>query len=238
MKALALLYALGGYALGVASSIYIVGFMLQLGVPKHINSGPAAEIWPAALLNLGLVWLFGLHHSVTARTRFKAWWTKLVPAPVERATYLYMTALMTAVLVWFWQPIPITVWQVEHPVAVWSFYIGFAVCGLIMGVAVAQFGQFRFLGLTQAWDHFKGDAPTDPGFSDKLLYGVVRHPISVGWLLIVFMTPHMTVGHLVFAVGVWTYIFAATPFEEADLLNGLGDVYAEYKTRVKAFLPF
>jgi protein-S-isoprenylcysteine O-methyltransferase Ste14 len=114
-KPLVLLYAGGAYLLAMANMAYIVGFLADFGVPKGINDGTPGALWPSVALNLGLIWLFGLHHSATARRWFKARWTRIVPPPLKRATYLYMTALATALLVTFWTPIPITVWSVETP---------------------------------------------------------------------------------------------------------------------------
>ena len=232
-----LLYAVGAYIVGLLTITYVVGFLADFGVPKGISGDQTLPLWPAVAINAGLVLGFGLHHSITARTSFKRWWTKIIPAPIERATYLYMTAIMTALLVVFWQPIPITIWKVD---ALWSqvtIYGLYLAVWAMMFSATFHFGHFSFFGLTQAWARFRQTPPPAGSMTARYLYALVRHPISLGWMVTPWLTPHLTVGHVVFAVATFVYIMAATPFEEADLIEELGDEYRDYKTRVPAFLP-
>ena len=236
-KSLILLYAGGAYLLAMANIAYIVGFLADFGVPKGINDGTPGAIWPSVALNLGLIWLFGLHHSATARRWFKARWTRIVPPALERATYLYMTALSTALLVTFWTPIPITVWSVEDPGAYWSVWAAYLAVWAMMFSATFHFGHFGFFGLAQAWDRVAGRPDTGGAFCARWLYGIIRHPISLGWMLAPWLTPHMTVGQIVFAVGTAVYVLLATPFEEHDLMAELGDRYRAYRVRVPAFVP-
>ena len=173
-----------------------------------------------------------------ARRRFKARWTRVVPPAIERATYLYLTVVMTLGLVLFWRPIPVTLWEVESVLAAGALRGLFVLVTAGMVLTTFQLGHFRFFGLAQAWEQFLGRAaPAGGGLSTRWLYAVVRHPISLGWMLLPWLVPHATVGQVLFAVGTTVYILLATPFEEADLEAELGARYSAYRRRVAAFLP-
>lgn len=236
-KTFSMTYAGIAYVLALANIAYIVGFLADFGVPKGINDGVPGALWPSVAVNLGLILLFGLHHSATARRWFKARWTRIVPPSLERATYLYMTALATALLVVLWRPIPITVWQIETSVTYWTIWaIYLAVWGMMFS-ATFHFGHFGFFGLAQAWSRVTGAGSAETSFCARWLYGIVRHPISLGWMLTPWLTPHMTVGQIVFAIGATIYVLVATVFEERDLVAELGDTYRRYRREVPAFLP-
>ncbi len=232
-----LVYAIGAYVVGLAAIAYLVGFLADALVPKGIGDGAVAPFWTAVAVDAGLVLGFGLHHSITARTSFKRWWTKIVPAPIERATYLYMTAAATGLLVVFWRPIPATIWSVDAvwaQAAIYALYLG---VWTMMFSATFHFGHFGFFGLAQAWARFRNTPPRSGKLTARYLYALVRHPISLGWMVTPWITPHLTVGHVVFALSTFLYTMAATPFEEADLIEALGDDYRAYKKRTPAFLP-
>ena len=232
-----LVYAATGYVVGLGAMVYIIGFLADVGVPKSVNDGPEGPVWFAVAVNLGLIGLFGLHHSATARAAFKRRWAKVIPPPIERATYLHMSAAATALLVLLWRPIPVTLWRVETPeiaAAMWALYL--AAWGMMIA-ATFHFGHFRFMGLAQAWEAFRRKPPATGAFSARFLYAAVRHPISLGWMIAPFLTPHMTVGLLVFALGVIGYIVIATPFEEADLIEEIGEDYRRYREGTPPFLP-
>jgi methanethiol S-methyltransferase len=234
-----LAYAGIAYILAMANIGYIVAFLADFGVPKTVNSGSYdGNPWRAAAINAALVIGFGLHHSITARTAFKRWWTRFVPDHLERATYLYMTAAATALLVVFWQPIPITLWRVEAVPAIVAITGLYLAIWAAMFAATFQFGHLGFFGLAQAWRRVHSTPQPDAPFASRWLYAVVRHPISLGWMLTPWIVPHFTVGQLVFAVVATAYVLIATPFEEADLTEQLGDTYRRYRERVPAFLPF
>jgi len=236
-KTLTLFYAAGGYLVGLASIALIVTFLADLPLPWAIDAGMPRPLWPSVALDLALLWGFGLHHSVTARRWFKRGWTRLIPPDLERATYLYMTAGMTVLLVWLWQPIPATVWHLRDPLGaglLWAAYL--AVWGLMFS-ATFPIGHLRFFGLAQAWERVTGAPESRGGFTARWLYAVLRHPISLGWMLVPWVTPHMTLGQLVFALGTVPYVLIATIFEEADLVAELGETYRDYARRVPAFLP-
>lgn len=237
-KSLMLTYALIAYILGLASLLYIMGFLVNFGVPKGISDGETGALLPAIAIDAGLVGLFGLHHSITARIAFKRWWTRIIPQPIERATYIYMTVIMTAVIVVFWRPIPITIWHVQSDIASGVIIAGYIAVWTMMSAATFHFGHFSFFGLTQAWRNFRQSPPKSSSMTVRYLYALVRHPISLGWMTAPFLTPHLTVGHVVFAVATFAYIIIATPFEEADLLEEIGEPYRDYCKRVPTFVPF
>jgi len=236
-KPLILLYAGGAYVLALANIAYIVGFLSDFGVPKGINDGTVGALWPSVALDLGLIWLFGLHHSTTARRWFKARWTRIVPPALERATYLYMTATATALLVILWAPVPVTVWTVDNDAAFWTIWAAYLSVWAMMFSATFHFGHFGFFGLAQAWAKVAGWPQTDGSFCARWLYGIVRHPISLGWMLVPWITPHMTIGQLTFAIGTMIYVLVATVFEERDLVAELGERYRGYRAHVPAFVP-
>ena len=231
-------YAAGAYILSLASLVYLIGFFADFGVPKGISDGEPSSLWSAVMIDAGLVGLFGLHHSITARASFKRWWTTIIAAPIERATYLYMTVLMMALLVTQWRPIPITIWQVEPGWAAGSIHAVYLAVWAMMLAATFHFGHFGFFGLAQAWQNFSKSPPAASGMTARYLYALVRHPISLGWMITPLIMPHLSVGHVVFAAATLVYILLATPFEEADLIEALGTRYRSYRTRVPAFVPF
>ena len=233
-----LVYAAIAYALALASLLYLVGFLTNAGVPKGISDGPLRAPWLAALFDAALIGLFGLRHSITARTAFKRWWTRIIPAPIERATYLYMTVIMTAGLVALWSPIPITIWHVgSGPLAAGVFAAYLAVWAMMVA-ATFHFGHFSFFGLAQAWENLRSSPTKRSGMTARYLYALVRHPISLGWMIAPLIQSHLTAGHLVFTAATFAYIMLATPFEEADLIDEIGEPYRDYKRRVPRFLPF
>lgn len=232
-------YAGMAYVLAMANIAYIVFFLADFGVPKGINTGDQpGSLAPAIFGNVLLVLGFGLHHSVTARPFFKRWWTRFVPAHLERATYLYMTAVVTAILVIAWQPIPVTIWHVQSAWAVGAIMGAFLLTTGMMFSATFHFGHLGFFGLSQVWHWMRRAQPEKPVFVARYLYALIRHPISLGWMLLPWLTPWMTIGQLVFAVSVTLYVLIATYFEEADLVLELGERYHHYLKQVPAFLPF
>ncbi|ACV27598.1 methyltransferase family protein [Kangiella koreensis] len=236
-KFLILLYAIGGYLAGIASLLYLMGFIINIGVPKGSDDGESFSLLWSIVINATLITLFGLHHSLTARASFKKWISTYIPVPAQRATYLYLTGLMTAVLVFFWQPIDFTIWQVENPVITKTILSLYLLFWVIMVLSSFPIGHFHLLGLAQAWDNFLNKRNAEPPFSRKFLYGLVRHPISSCWILIAWCTPVMTLGHLIFSLGVTAYILLATPHEENDLVKAIGPQYVKYQKEVPPFLP-
>jgi len=233
-----LIYAAGAYCVAMASIGLIAGFLQDFGVPKGINDGSAGALWPSVLIDIGLVWAFGLHHSVTARASFKRLWKRYFPPELERATYLYMTAILTLAVVYFWRPIPDLIWQIDHPLLYWSIISTYLLVLAAMFSATFPIGHFAFFGLAPAWHVFAGRKPEPAGFTTRWLYAVVRHPISLGWMVLPWLTPAFSLGQLCFALATASYVIVATAFEEADLSAELGKTYEAYRERVPAFLPF
>lgn len=236
-KFLFLVYSVIGYAIGLTSLAYLFGFLIDFGVPKGINDGVRYSLWPSILTDACLVLGFGLHHSVTARQPFKRWLTQWIPQPIERSTYVLMTSFLTFVVVYFWKPIPIEIWSVES--RSWSTVIlaAYLATWTMMVASTFHFGHFGFMGLQQAWDRFWGRPVRSVPFTARYLYALVRHPISLGWMLMPWLTPHMTVGQLVWAVAVTVYVLIATQYEEDDLMREIGDDYRNYRTHVPTFVP-
>lgn len=232
-----LTYAAIGYLLGTASLLYLAGFLIDFGVPKGINDGDVQPIWISLPIDALLVFLFGLHHSATARSAFKRWLTRWVPQPLERATYIYMSSAMTALLVWLWQPVPITLWQVTDPSATAAILAAYAATWLTMLAATCQFGHFGFMGLQQAWDSYRDRSSAAVPFTARYLYALVRHPIGLSWMLMPWFTPHMTAGQLLWAVSITAYILLANQYEEAELVREIGDDYRQYQIKTPKFVP-
>lgn len=232
-----LMYAGGGYVVAMLNLAYVAAFLADAWVPKGITDGPGGPAWLALLVDTALIALFGLHHSITARRRFKSWWTSIVPQVVERPTYLYMTAIMTGILVVFWRPIPIEVWHIEGSGAATAVIVLYLGVWVMMFLATFHFGHLSFFGLQPILDRLRRLPPRRGTFAARYLYAVVRHPIALGWMLVPWLTPRMTVGQLVFALATAGYVLVATRYEEIDLVAELGDDYRRYRTRVPAFVP-
>lgn len=237
-KLLICVYALIAYATGMASIVFLMGFLADFGAPKTINGGPAADLPATLATNIAILAAFLVLHSVMARPAFKARWTRIVPPVLERATYIFVSGITTFVMAWAWQPMPQTLWIVEQPVLKVMLYASYAFGWLMIVLATFNIDHFSFFGLRQVWDHVLGRAARSVPFTARFLYGVVRHPISLGWIILFWSTSHLTVGHLLFAGCMTLYIAIVTPIEEADLLDALGDDYRQYRTRVRGFLPW
>jgi protein-S-isoprenylcysteine O-methyltransferase Ste14 len=233
-----LLAAIVCYAAFFASFLYLIGFSGNYDLlPRTVDKGPDAAVGLAAVIDIALIALFGMQHSVMARPGFKAAWTRIVPAPLERSVFCLASALCLIALFAFWRPIAGTVWSVENPslrLAIWAvFALGW---GIIL-VATFLINHFALFGLKQAWDHARGVIPPAEAFRTPLFYRWVRHPIYSGFLLAFWATPDMTLGHLLLAVGFSVYIFIGIAHEERDLVGHFGDTYHDYRRRVGMVVP-
>lgn len=237
-RSLVLLMAVLCYTAFFAAFVYLVGFVAGLDfLPTHVDKGLAAPPATAAIIDLALIALFGLQHSVMARPGFKAAWTRIVPPPLERATFCLASALCLLLLYVFWHPIGGTVWSVQSEVARMALWVLFALGWLILFVATHLISHWELFGLAQAWRHFRGTQPPEQPFRTPLFYRWVRHPIYSGFLLAFWATPDMSYGHLLLAIGFSVYIFIGIAFEERDLLTHYGDAYADYRKRVGMVIP-
>lgn len=231
-----LIYGFACYAAFTATSLYAAGFIGNFLVPKSLDSTPTLPFWTALGINLALLLLFAVQHSVMARPAFKRWWTRLIPPAAERSTYVLFSSLALAVLFLFWQPMGGTLWHVENPFGRAAIYVLFAAgWGLVMA-STHLINHYDLFGVRQVLLHYRGEAYTPLPFSTPSLYRYVRHPLYIGWLFVFWSTPTMTVAHLVFALGTTAYILLAIRWEERDLVD-FHPEYAEYRRRVPMLIP-
>jgi protein-S-isoprenylcysteine O-methyltransferase Ste14 len=222
----------------LAAFLYAIGFVGNLVVPRSIDAGVAAPVGEAVVVNVLLLGLFAVQHSVMARPAFKRWWTRIVPGSVERSTYVLLSSLVLFLLFWQWRTMPALVWDVTSPagrVGLW------ALCGLGWATVLAStfmVNHFDLFGLRQVFLAWRGKPYSDIGFRSPLLYRLVRHPIMVGFIIAFWATPTMTAGHLLFAAVTTAYILIALQLEERDLVAALGDQYRDYRRRVPMLVPW
>ena len=237
-RIVAFLYGIAAYVIFFVTFLYAIGFVEGLVVPKTLDSGTAGPPLQALIVNLVLMSIFAIQHSMMARPQFKRWWTKFVPAPVERTTYVLLASLALALLIWQWQPIPSVVWHVADPQIAWAI-TGLSFVGwLIVLTSTFLINHFELFGLHQVANHLANRPMPAPRFRTPLLYAFVRHPIYLGFVIAFWATPTMTVGHLLFAAVTTAYILVGIQLEEHDLIGVFGDEYRRYKSRVSMLLPW
>lgn len=236
-RSIAFLYGLAAYALFFGSFAYAIGFVGDLFVPKSIDSGPASPTGAAALVDAALLALFALQHSGMARPALKRWWTRLVPEPIERSTYVLLASSALLLLFALWRPLPTPVWHAEAPAAVAALWTLFALGWATVFFSTFMIGHADLFGLRQVWLHLRNRVRPPDHFRTPGLYRLVRHPIMMGFLIAFWATPFMTAGHLLFAVATTGYILLAVQLEERDLIAYYGERYRRYRREVRAFLP-
>jgi protein-S-isoprenylcysteine O-methyltransferase Ste14 len=229
-------YGLIAYALFLLTYLYAIGFVGNFAVPRTIDGVPGMDLGPALLIDLGLLGLFAIQHSVMARPGFKRWWTRFVPEPIERSTYVLFSSVLLLALFALWQPLGGVVWSITNPVGYWALYGLFALGWLIVLISTWLINHFDLFGLRQVTLYLQGKPYTPLKFGTPWLYRYVRHPLYVGWFLAFWATPSMTVTHLLFAVMTTAYILIAIRLEERDLLKAHSE-YAAYRKRVPMLIP-
>ncbi len=235
-KVLTLAYGTLSYVIFFVTFLYAIGFLGNFVVPKSLDSGPV-DPWPTALaVDLALLSIFAVQHSVMARPGFKRLLTKVIPQEIERSTYVLASSLALILLFWQWRPLGGVVWDVQHEVGRAVLYGGFAFGWALVLFTTFVINHFDLFGLRQTWRAFRGQPQAALGFVTPVLYRVVRHPLYVGWLCAFWSTPTMTVTHLLFAVMTTGYILVAIQFEERDLMRAHPE-YAEYRRRVPMLVP-
>jgi methanethiol S-methyltransferase len=236
-RVLAFCYGLGAYAIFFGTFLYAIGFVDALVVPKAIDDGEVTSVLEAVVINVVLLSIFAVQHSVMARQSFKRWWTKLVPASVERSTYVLLASLALILVFWQWRPIPTVIWQVNEPLAA-SALVALSFFGwFIVLLSTFLINHLELFGVQQVLNNLVGGKSSTSSLKTPFLYKFVRHPLYVGFIIAFWATPIMTAGHLLFAAVTTAYIFVGIFFEERDLIAHHGDEYRQYREKVGMLIP-
>jgi protein-S-isoprenylcysteine O-methyltransferase Ste14 len=231
------MYGAVAYTIFFATFAYAAGFLGNFLVPKSIDSGTPGPFWTSMAINVALMGLFGVQHTVMARPGFKKVWTTIIPKPIERSTFVLATCVCMGLMYWLWQPMTQTVWSVQDPVGRGVIWAICAAGWMIVFLSTLMINHFDLFGLRQTFTHAMGKRYEQLGFRVNGFYKFVRHPIMAGFMIAFWATPDMTAGHLLFAAVCTAYIMVALQFEERDLVNHLGDRYREYKRQVGGLIP-
>jgi protein-S-isoprenylcysteine O-methyltransferase Ste14 len=232
------LYGIAAYLVFFVTILYAIGFVMGLVVPKTIDTGGDSSVVEAIVVNLLLMALFAVQHSVMARQQFKAWWTQYVPQAVERSTYVLFASLTLLLLFWQWRPMPAVIWEVRDPDLAVTI-VTLSVAGwVLVFMSTYLINHFELFGLQQVAQNLADKQPQPARFKTPLLYKFVRHPIYLGFIIAFWAAPTMTAGHLLFAGVTTLYILLGIALEERDLIALFGDDYRQYKQRVSMLIPW
>lgn len=237
-RALSFIFGLIAYSAFLVTILYAIGFVGGFAVPKAIDTGAAVPFTEALLVNLALLGAFAVQHSAMARPAFKRWWTRIVPEPVERSTYVLISSALLGLLFWQWRPMHDIVWSVGSEASTVTLYVLYAAGWAMVFLSTFLINHFDLFGMRQVYIHLIGRTYTPIGYRTPLLYKLVRHPLMLGFLIAFWSAPVMTVGHVVFAGMTTIYILIALQLEEHDLVTMLGDKYRDYQRDVPMLVPF
>jgi protein-S-isoprenylcysteine O-methyltransferase Ste14 len=237
-RSLNMLFAVVAYAIFFATFLYLIAFVGNVAVvPRTVDSGPSAAPATALIINIGLIALFGVQHSVMARKGFKQWWTRVVPVAAERSVYVLMASAALIILMSLWRPIEGTVWSVTNPLGETVLWTLFGLGWAIVLISTFLLNHFELFGLQQAWLHLRGRQAAPPELRQPMFYKWVAHPLYSGFFLAFWATPHMSYGHLLLAAGVSVYMLIAIRYEERDLTSVYGEDYTRYRKGVGMITP-
>lgn len=237
-RILAFIYGLICYLIFFVTFIYTISFVGNLIVPKTLDSDLDGSLIKGLLIDISLIILFAIQHSLMARPSFKKWWTKIIPHPIERSTYVLMASLILLLLFWQWHSLGGIIWNIQNPIASDIIYGIFALGWLIALLSTFMINHFDLFGLRQVYLYWRGQEYEDLGFRIPGLYKYIRHPIMSGFVIAFWATPIMTVSHLVFAIGTTIYMLVGIKLEEVDMISLYGKLYEEYQAQVSMLIPW
>jgi protein-S-isoprenylcysteine O-methyltransferase Ste14 len=240
-RAAAMIFAIVAYAIFFATFLYLIVFVgdFPLGT-RTVDSGPQSDPIAAVFIDIALIGLFGLQHSIMARQGFKRWWMKIVPPPIERSIFVLAASVILMILFIGWRPIEKMVWSVNPITHGWAsdlIWVAFAIGWLTVLLSTFLINHFELFGLQQAWYHLRGRSAEPPKFRQPFFYKWVRHPLYLGFFLAFWAAPEMTIGHLLLAVGMSAYMLIAIRYEEHDLVSLFGRDYELYRQQVGMLTP-
>jgi protein-S-isoprenylcysteine O-methyltransferase Ste14 len=236
-RSIILAYGTVCYVMFLATFLYAIGFIGNFATPTTLDGEATGALVPSLVINLAVLVVFAVQHSVMARPAFKTWWTRIVPQAAERSTYVLFSSLAMIIMFAYWQPLGGAIWTVTDPLLTTALYGVFAMGWAVVLAATFLINHFDLFGLRQVWLEFTGKPYTPLKFGTPWLYKYVRHPLYVGWLMVFWATPTMTAAHLLFAIVTTLYILVAIQLEERDLVAEHGKHYAEYRQRVPMLIP-